>query len=120
MSRTKAAVITGVLCFIVGIPSALSTGGPLSGFTIAGKGVFDMIDFTASNILLPVGGLVITLFTGYAWKRAGEEAGLTGFWYKLWMLLLRYVVPVMMFLVFLYSIGILQLILKNLFGYTLK
>lgn len=105
-NRQKAARLVGAVIFLVGVPSALSFGQ--LEISIAGKNFFDFMDFVASNILLPVGGLVVTLFTGYAWKRAGEEAGLTGFWYKAWMFLLRYIAPVMVIGIFLYSVGILK------------
>jgi neurotransmitter:Na+ symporter, NSS family len=108
-SRTKAAVAISVVCFLVGIPSALSVGGVLTPFTIGGKTVFDAVDFLSSYVLMPLGGLMVTLFTAYAWKRAGEEAGLTSAWYRIWMFLLRYACPILILLVFLYSIGIISL-----------
>lgn len=51
---------------------------------------------------------MVTLFAGYVWKKAGEEAGLTGFWYRVWMFLLRVVAPAMIILVFLYFVGVLS------------
>lgn len=108
LSRNKAALWTTVLCCIVGVPSALSVGGAFSGFTIAGKSFFDFVDFVASNIILPVGGLIVTIFTGYVWKKAGEEAGLTNGMFKLWMFVIRYIAPVLVILIFLYSSGIIS------------
>ncbi|MDF2958313.1 MAG: Na+-dependent transporter of the family protein [Paenibacillus sp.] len=107
-SRKQASLYVSILCFLVGVPSALSVGGVLSSFTIGGKGIFDITDFVTSYIMMPLGGLIVSLFTGYAWKRAGEEAGLSGFWYRAWMFLLRVVSPVFILLIFLYSIGILR------------
>jgi neurotransmitter:Na+ symporter, NSS family len=105
-NRVKATVVSAVSVFIVGIPAALSIAGPLSNWTYAGRTFFDWLDFIASNILLPFGGLVVTLFVGYAWKKSGEETGLTGFMLKSWMFLIRYVAPVMVVFVFLYSVGL--------------
>lgn len=107
-SRKKASVIVSSVCFLVGVPAALSVGGALSWFHPGGKTVFDWVDFVTAYILMPVCGLIVTLFTGYAWKRAGEEAGLSGFWYSTWMFLLRIVSPVLIILVFLYSVGIIS------------
>ncbi|MDD9266778.1 sodium-dependent transporter [Paenibacillus sp. GCM10023248] len=107
-SRKKAATILSVLCFLVGVPSGLSVGGVLGNFTPGGKSIFDWMDFTTSYVLMPFGGLIVTLFTAYAWKKAGEEAGLTGFWYKAWMFLLRYVAPILIIFVFLYSVGLIK------------
>ncbi|GGO05459.1 sodium-dependent transporter [Saccharibacillus kuerlensis] len=110
-SRKKTAIIMASLAFLLGVPSALSvegTSGPLSSFYLFGKTIFDLFDFSTSYILMPIGGLIITLFTGYAWKRAGEEAGLTGGLYRAWMFLLRYVCPLLIILIFLHSIGLLD------------
>ncbi|WP_248927892.1 sodium-dependent transporter [Paenibacillus hamazuiensis] len=107
-SRSKSSVYVSAVCFLVGIPSALSVGGVLGGFTPGGKSIFDWVDFVTAYIAMPFGGLVVTLFTGYAWKKAGEEAGLSGFWYKAWMIALRFVAPVLILLIFLYSVGLLK------------
>ncbi|SEG29105.1 sodium-dependent transporter [Paenibacillus sp. UNC499MF] len=107
-SRLKATSWTTAVCFIVGVPSALSVGGVLSGFKIGGKTVFDSLDFVTSNVLLPVGGLVVTLFIAYASKRAMEEAGLKGTLLRVWAFLLRIVIPPLIVLIFLYSVGIIS------------
>jgi len=107
-SRKKAAVIVSAVCFLAGIPSALSVGGVLSPWQPGGKTIFDWVDFTTAYILMPFCGLMVTLFAGYVWKKAGEEAGLTGFWYRIWMFLLRVVAPAMIILVFLYFVGVLS------------
>jgi NSS family neurotransmitter:Na+ symporter len=105
-SREKAVLWISICCLIVGVPSALSIGGPLGHILLFGKKFFDFMDFVASNVLLPIGGMVVTLFTGYVWKRAGEEAGLNGWLYKSWMFLLRYIAPLLIVLIFLYSVGL--------------
>lgn len=107
--RKKATLLTAAACFLTGIPSALSIGGILGRYTIAGKAFFDFIDFVASNILLPVSGLVVTLFTGYVWKKAGEEAGLSTPVYRIWIFVMKYIAPVLVLLIFLYSSGVLGL-----------
>ncbi|MFC0215622.1 sodium-dependent transporter [Paenibacillus chartarius] len=107
-SRKKAAVIISTVCFVLGVPAALSVTGVLNSFQPGGKTIFDWFDFSTSYVLMPICGMVVTLFTGYAWKRAGEEAGLKGFGYKLWMVLLRFVSPVLILLIFLYSVGIIS------------
>lgn len=107
-SRKKAAVIVSGACFVVGVPSALSVGGVLGSWQPGGKTIFDWVDFSTAYILMPFCGLIVTLFAGYAWKRAGEAAGLTGFRYRVWMFLLRVVAPAMIVLVFLYFMGVIS------------
>ncbi|UVI30005.1 sodium-dependent transporter [Paenibacillus spongiae] len=106
--RTKTVWITGIVCFIVGLPSALSVGGTVKGLSFGGRSIFDWVDFVTSNIMLPLGGLIVTIFAGYFWKNASEEAGLTAGWFKVWLFMLRYIAPILVVLVFLYSTGLIR------------
>ncbi|MFD1957852.1 sodium-dependent transporter [Paenibacillus thailandensis] len=106
--RKLTTVVVGTLCFLIGVPSALSIG-QYDWLTFGGKAFFDWMDFIASNIILPVGGFIVTIFVGYVWQQAGEEAGLTAAWFKLWIFMVRYVAPVLVLAVFLYTSGLLEL-----------
>ncbi|MNP79620.1 hypothetical protein D3C76_1775070 [compost metagenome] len=64
------------------------------------------MDFITSNIMLPLGGLLITVFAGYFWKGAAEAAGLKSRWFRIWLFMLRYIAPVLVFLVLLHTSGI--------------
>ena len=64
MTRQKAVVGFSALCLIVGTFVSLSFG-KLSGFKIGGKILFDQFDFLASNILLPLGGLLTCIAVGW-------------------------------------------------------
>ncbi|RCW44929.1 sodium-dependent transporter [Paenibacillus prosopidis] len=108
-SRKFSVVLLTVLCFLLGVPSALSLGNKVPALTFGGKPFFDWMDFVCSNIILPLGGLVVTLFVGYAWKGASEEAGLSPWWFRLWLFMLRYIAPILVLLVVLYSAGIITL-----------
>ncbi|WP_214723534.1 sodium-dependent transporter [Exiguobacterium sp. s143] len=57
---------------IVGIPSALSFG-MLSDAQFMGKTFFDSVDFLVSNILMPIGALLISIFAGYKLDRTLVE-----------------------------------------------
>ncbi|MCS7233802.1 MAG: sodium-dependent transporter [Synergistetes bacterium] len=97
MSRKKAATIFGIIIFFIGIPSSLSLG-KWSGFTIMGKVFLDFMDYLASNIMLPLGGIFISLFVGWVfWKRALIEATSEGrytlAWAPLWKVVCRYFAP---------------------------
>ena len=54
---------------ILGSLSSLSQG-TLKDYTLFGKSIFDIFDYTTSNIMLPVGGLFIVLFVGWKMKRS--------------------------------------------------
>ncbi|AWB44557.1 sodium-dependent transporter [Paenibacillus sp. CAA11] len=107
-TRTKSVVVISLLVLIIGVPSAVSFG-MVPGLTdLGGKSFFDWMDFIASNILLPLGGLTTTIFAGYYWKHAAEAAGLKSGWFKVWLFMLRYVAPVLVVLVLLHTSGIIK------------
>jgi neurotransmitter:Na+ symporter, NSS family len=114
-NRAKWSWIIGLLIFAAGIPSALSMG-VLSDVTLFGKTIFDLLDFLVSNILLPLGALFIALFVGYRYPkdllvqefRAGSSVTVKGF--ALWLILVRYIVPIIIFIVFLNTLGVFKMI----------
>ncbi len=114
--RHKVSIIAGIAIFLLGIPCALSFG-PMQDVKFFNRTVFDSLDFLTSNILLPLGGLLICIFAGWVWgvKPALEEAnaGAEGMRCKAvlgaaWKFLVRYVSPVAVVLVFLFSLGLIS------------
>ena len=69
MSRRSAALLLGFLCWLVGILCSLSFG-PLSGVHLLGVSIFDFLDHLCSDWLLPLGGLIFTLFVGWKMSKA--------------------------------------------------
>ncbi len=110
--RQKVTWITGVLIFIVGIPSALSAG-VLSDFTLFGKTMFDLLDYLVSNILMPIGALLISIFVGFKinrktlWEEINSGSNNGKKIYAVWLLLIKYVAPIAIIIVFLDAIGVL-------------
>lgn len=110
-SRKKVTWTTGLIIFLAGIPAGLSSG-ILSGVTLFDKNIFDLTDYVVSNIMFPLGALLITLFIGFKMDRTlmkqeffmGNKLAST--WYSIWWLLMRYVVPLTIIIVFLYTLGI--------------
>jgi len=109
--RKSSAWLAGIITFIVGIPSALSYG-ILNDVHIAGKTFFDLADFIVSNLALPLGSLFISIFIGYVMDKNAVKTELQNgskmkYWmFNGWYILVRYVCPVAILLVFLNSIGI--------------
>ncbi|WP_373894517.1 sodium-dependent transporter [Virgibacillus natechei] len=104
MSRKKAALIVGALITLVGVPSALSQGGPLGNVLIFGETILDFVDILTDSYLLPIGGLIVVLFVGWGWNRREtfETADFKNPWIgKLWMILLRFVAPIMIIIILL-------------------
>ncbi|WP_107943136.1 sodium-dependent transporter [Metasolibacillus fluoroglycofenilyticus] len=111
--RKSTTWITGLLIFIVGIPSALSYG-MLSDFTIFDKTIFDAADYLVSNILMPLGALLIAIFAGFAIPRntllaeISDGASYAKRLFAIWLIAIKYVAPIAIIIVFLDAIGILN------------
>ncbi|MGE8036666.1 sodium-dependent transporter [Lysinibacillus sp. NPDC093692] len=109
--REKMALIVGLLIFVVGIPSALSYG-VLSDVTLFGKTIFDLADYSVSNILMPLGVLLVAIFVPFKMKKGVlmNELGVSknkGYkLFVLWLFLLRYIAPIAIIIVFLNVIGV--------------
>lgn len=113
--RRRAVIVFGIVTFLIGVPSALSFN-LLSDVTLGGKTYFDIADHLASNYLLPLGGLVMAIFVAWVWGMDEAIAALKGKaddaielrpWITiLWRIFLKYFSPVLIFVVFLYSIGL--------------
>jgi NSS family neurotransmitter:Na+ symporter len=66
MDRKKATIITAIGMAVFGSLAALSNSS-LAGVKLFGLTFFDFYDFTTSNILLPLGGLLMAIFTAWIW-----------------------------------------------------
>ena len=75
-SRVRAVMLSFLLCGGVGVFCSLSFG-PLEGFKLFGLSVFDFFDYITSNIMLPVGGLLLAVFAGWRLRRANYLDELT-------------------------------------------
>ncbi|MGG3455127.1 sodium-dependent transporter [Paenibacillus rhizolycopersici] len=106
--RGKSVTIISVLVMLIGLPSVFSFGAVPVFTDMGGKSFFDWLDFMTSNILLPLGGLITTVFAGYFWKNAAEAAGLKAGWFRVWLFMVRYIAPVLVFLVLLHTTGIIK------------
>ena len=120
--KRQGAVITfGIVIFLLAVPSTLSFN-LMADTTLFGLTFFDLADFLAANILLPLGGLFIAVFVAWVWgfdkalikMKDGAEAIFenSGWLIVLWKIFLKYFAPILIFLVFLSSIGILPKIIK--------
>ncbi len=71
-------------------------------YRILGFNLNDILDFTSNQIMLPVGGLLIAIFTGWVVKRSSSQDELRmGSLFSAWYLLIRYLVPVAIVIVLL-------------------
>ncbi|NEU31166.1 sodium-dependent transporter [bacterium LRH843] len=109
-SRPRVALISGSVVFFAGIPAALSFG-VLQGVTLFRNTIFDATDYLVSNIMLPLGCLFIALFITYRMDKklvASEfhSGSHSSPWFRVWKLLMKWVVPVVIVIVLLNMLGI--------------
>lgn len=108
LKRGRATLYVITAMYMFGLPCTLANGGVLDKVRWGGRNFFEWTDFITSNVMLPLGGLFITLLTGYIWKQSGEETGLCSVWRSIWLFTMRIVAPVFIILIFLSSIGIVK------------
>lgn len=76
-SRKKAVLLNAAIAMALGTLCALSFSS-LSGLKIFGLTIFDLFDYVSSNILLPLGGMLISIFVGWFLDRNVVKAQLRG------------------------------------------
>ena len=111
IGRFKAALIIFLIIWFVGLGNVFSFN-LLSEFTFLQGTIFDNLDYLTSNIMLPIGGLLIVIFAGWIIKEERLSMQLDkskGFYFKLWLFLSKYIAPAAVLIIFVSSIGILSL-----------
>ena len=116
LTRKAAVLIAFTIIGIFGTLSSLSNG-VLADVKIFGKTFFDLFDYTSSNILLPVGGLLVVMFVGWRMKKAdvldeltnGGSIAIKGFVLKWIIFTIKFLAPIAIALVLLSSIGFIKL-----------
>lgn len=110
LNRKAATWLLGIATFAVGVPSALSFGVLSDVKILFGMNYFDLFDFMTSNVMLPLGGLLLCIFVGWVWgtDKAVDEAtngGILSFGLApFWSFLVKFVGPVAITIVFINSI----------------
>lgn len=111
ITRGKATLICAFCATVLGIPCALSFG-LLEPFHLFGMTLFELVDYAISNLFLPVSAIFTCIFLGWIWKssRAVKEVTNQGSLRfpvaKLWAFWVKFVLPVLIFGIFLTSLGI--------------
>jgi NSS family neurotransmitter:Na+ symporter len=106
LSRKTSATIVTAICLLLGTACSLSFG-PWNEIKVFGMGFFDLFDFVTAKYMMPLGGLLITLFIGWYLKQEVVREELTNAGtlqvrtYKFLFFLIRWVAPVGVILIFL-------------------
>lgn len=114
-SRRKGALVTGLGLALFGAPAALASS-LTKDWKLFGMNFFDIYDFLSSNIMLPAGGFFICMFVAWifgdkAVRKAMSNNGAlnNGVVASLFMVLVRFVTPVLVLVVLLNGLGVFDL-----------
>ncbi|HQG56627.1 MAG TPA: sodium-dependent transporter [Bacteroidales bacterium] len=113
MVRRKATIVASVSVSVLGLLTVASMG-KLGSFTILGKNIFGLLEYLTANIMLPLGGLLIVIFIGWFHDKNLTKLEMTNngeiksWYFPVYFFLVRYIAPVAIALVFLYSLGIIN------------
>ena len=113
VKRTHAATIVTVICCLLGILCSLSMG-ILSDVTLFDKNIFEMFVYTTTTLMLPLCGILITVFIGWKVNKYLIVSELTNNTYKntavvniiVWIL--KYVAPLLLIVTFLNGLGLFE------------
>ena len=100
-------------CIILGVLCSLSLGVGKN-YTIFGLNLFDLFDFLTAKIMLPLGGLFISIFTGWyldkkiVWEEVSNNGTLNIHIYKLLIFILKFIAPIGIALIFINELGFLK------------
>ena len=114
MNRRRAAAIVTVACSVVGVFCSLSFG-PLDGARLFGMSLFDLFDYVASNIFLPVGGMFVSIFTGWYLDKRLMRDEITNHgtlrvpYLRLVVFILRYFAPIAIGIILFNQLGLFRL-----------
>ncbi|MGN0212184.1 MAG: sodium-dependent transporter [Muribaculaceae bacterium] len=113
MSRNNATLANTLIALVFGMLCALSFG-VLSDFRLFGMTLFELFDYVSSNVLLPIGGVMLAVFVGWIVDRKVVDEQLTDYGTRRITLkhpiyfCIRYVAPICITLIFLYGLGLLR------------
>lgn len=111
MSRKRGATLVTATIVVLGSLCSLSFG-PLDGVKLFGRNIFSMFDDLSGMVLLPVGGMLISIFAGWVLNRQlyrdeiSNGGDLRTPYFKMLIFSLRYIAPVAIGLVFLGQLGL--------------
>jgi NSS family neurotransmitter:Na+ symporter len=109
IKRSNAAIIVCGSAFVIGMGSIFSfniwSGWRPLGFIgrFDEANFYNVIDYTTSNLMMPLGGLLLALFVGWrvSPQAVADELDIQSTWFfKTWFWLLRWVVPISISVIF--------------------
>lgn len=113
MSRRKSVLVISLVAWVLGTGCCLSMNPEwASSLSVGGLSLFDLFDKGTANFLMPLGGLLMSLFVGWRMNKKVLRDTLTNFgkgsgWYiPLFLFVVRFFAPVCILLIFLSGLGV--------------
>lgn len=101
-SRRNGAIVVCTIAWALGLGSAFSTNIGSELYLLPGMTFFDSMDYVSNNIMLPLGGMLIALFTGWFLSQGivAQQLQISGGKLIMFKVLVRFVAPIGVGLVF--------------------
>lgn len=111
MTRNKATIICGSIFYSLGIIALLSMSSSYGAqLTFFNKNAFDWMDFVTSSIMMPLAAFITCIFLGYFVDKKFLQEIFVKYTnvliFNIWYSLIKYLVPLAIFALFLNQIGI--------------
>jgi len=106
IGRARANIVIAGTAWVLGLGSVFSFN-IWADYKVAGFNVFDFLDFLTANIMLPISGLLITLFVGYVLRKDVinvEMEGTSPQLLALWQMTIKYIAPSAIAVVFIMGV----------------
>lgn len=112
--RKKISIVAGILLWVLGLGTVFSFNiwvnfTPLDMIKpLEGKTIFGLIDYFASNILMPVGGILMAIIGGWVLSKESSRAELNiknERLFHIWRFLVRYVAPAVVLIIFISNLS---------------
>lgn len=110
MNRVMAAASSGLAAWLLGVVALLSLN-VWSDYKLFDKNIFNLMSFATSNIMLPLGGLLIAVFAGWLMRHETSMDELhiedpLHIGYRVWQFLVRVIAPIAVLFIFLNVTGV--------------
>jgi NSS family neurotransmitter:Na+ symporter len=121
ISRFISSIICGLVAWGIGLGTVYSFNDwkkieAFNGTFLENKSFFDLLDYLTSNIMLPLGGILICIFAAWMMTEVSRREELKikhELAYKLWRFLARYITPIGVVFIFLHVLGLLETLNLN-------
>ena len=104
LNRHQSVIVVTLILVVVNTLCILSMTGHADWFTIMGQNMFDNANDLVTNFLIPLGALAVAVFTGWFVPKARYQGSRMAS--CIYLILLRWVIPIAIIIVFLNSLNI--------------